>query len=770
MEAPPVVEEWKPVPANTYFSKYEASSLGRIRNISTGRIVPGHIDKKTNYVTSSLSGDNDTVSKTQKHHELIAAAFIPGKGNVGHINGVAFDNRSVNLFRCNTNNKIHGRYADGIHNGEALRIGQYNAQGNLLEEFNNVYAAIYSANVSLEELTRAIINSTQVNGFVWKYTNQNLPNEIWKLMELNHTKIAVSSHGRIRLDTLITYGALSMKRILHINIKGKLYSVDKLVCSAFKGPATGDERYVSHRDRINSSNHKDNLEWSEVPDSDYCDTTSNSKQPVTGRPIAKIDPKTNEIIEIFKTVTDAVESLRALLAKNSDNVIKVRHECIAAAARSAGSEGKCYIRYGFKWRYVDPRDYRIIIAPLGLEKEADRAIKDICEEFMNMPDETLVPIDLSVLDVTDAMMYGGLELPEDILDIPLFADDALTEFEKKNKDLPGEIWKSHPFEPISKYMISNMGRVKHIKLGVHDGYRPEGKYLYSSLCCDDGVVRIYRHNRLVAGTFLPPEPGKPIVDHINHNIIDNRVSNLRWVTYSENSFNTVLSTLARTNGRKIRSIHPKTGITKLYNSLAEATRFHTMGQCNSSHIGEAARGKRRLAFGHKWEYVFEDDLEGEIWIIYLLKDTHIQVSNKGRIKSLSDVMYKQKLNGNYLYVNVKDGIYRVHRIICEAFHGPPPTPEQDTVNHIDHDPENNDIDNLEWASTKEQNTHRNAPVNFHSTGKRVIQFDVESNEIIEIWPSLRYLCDQLDLSVDTIRNGLIGDGYIILDEYGLRYA
>lgn len=770
MEAPPVVEEWKPVPASTYFSRYEASSLGRIRNISTGRIVPGYIDKKSNYVTSSLSGDNDTVSKTQKHHELIAAAFIPGKGTVGHINGVAFDNRSTNLFRYTDNNKLRGRYADGIHSGEALCVGKYNAKGNLLEEFNNVYAAIYNANVSLEDLTKAIIHSAPVNEVTWKYTNQNLPNEAWKLIELNGVKIAVSSHGRIRLDTLITYGALSTKKILHINIKGKLYSVDRIVCRAFKGPVVGDERYVSHRDRINSSNHKDNLEWSKVPDSNHCDTSSNSKQPVTGRPIAKIDPITNEVIEIFKTVTDAVESLRSLLAKDGNNSIKVRHECIAAAARAADSEGICHIRYGFKWRYVDPRDHRIIIDPIGLKKESDRSIRDICDEFMNMPDEILVPTDSGVSCVTDAMMHGGLELPEDIFGVPLFTDDDLTDFEKKNRDLPGEIWKSHPFEPISKYMISSMGRIKHIKLGVHDGYRPEGKYLYSSLNCDDGVVRIYRHNRLVAGTFLPLEPGKPIVDHINHNIIDNRVSNLRWVTYSENSFNTVLSTLARTNGRKIRSIHPKTGVTKLYNSLAEATRFHTMGRCSSSSIGDVARGKAKLAYGHKWEYVFDDDLEGEVWIIYFLKDTHIQVSNKGRIKSLSDVMYKQKLNGNYLYVNVKDGIHRVHRVICEAFHGPPPTPEQDTVNHIDHDPENNDIDNLEWASTKEQNTHRKAPVDFHSTGKRVIQFEVESNKTIEIWPSLRYLCEQLDLSVYTIRNGLIGDGYIILEEYGLRYA
>lgn len=49
--------------------------------------------------------------------------------------------------------------------------------------------------------------------------------------------------------------------------------------------------------------------------------------------------------------------------------------------------------------------------------------------------------------------------------------------------------------------------------------------------------------------------------------------------------------------------------------------------------------------------------------------------------------------------------YKVHRLICEAFHGPPPD-GQNVCLHIDENSANNRADNLKWGTQKE---NLNAP-------------------------------------------------------------
>jgi len=49
----------------------------------------------------------------------------------------------------------------------------------------------------------------------------------------------------------------------------------------------------------------------------------------------------------------------------------------------------------------------------------------------------------------------------------------------------------------------------------------------------------------------------------------------------------------------------------------------------------------------------------------------------------------------------------VHRLICEAFHGPPPTAKHQ-VRHLDGDPKNNRPENLRWGSQVENWLDRKA--------------------------------------------------------------
>ena len=58
-----------------------------------------------------------------------------------------------------------------------------------------------------------------------------------------------------------------------------------------------------------------------------------------------------------------------------------------------------------------------------------------------------------------------------------------------------------------------------------------------------------RIHRLVAIHYIPNPENKPQVDHINRDISNNDISNLRWVTKSENNQNKGLSSI-NTSGHK----------------------------------------------------------------------------------------------------------------------------------------------------------------------------------------------------------------------------
>lgn len=49
--------------------------------------------------------------------------------------------------------------------------------------------------------------------------------------------------------------------------------------------------------------------------------------------------------------------------------------------------------------------------------------------------------------------------------------------------------------------------------------------------------KLYRLNRLIALAFIPNPDNLPVVDHINRDRKDNRISNLRWASFKDNALN-----------------------------------------------------------------------------------------------------------------------------------------------------------------------------------------------------------------------------------------
>jgi len=95
-----------------------------------------------------------------------------------------------------------------------------------------------------------------------------------------------------------------------------------------------------------------------------------------------------------------------------------------------------------------------------------------------------------------------------------------------------EEWRK--IEGFEQYEVSSEGRVRRfnkIKLpGMSDGY-------YQVKLCKDGMGVSKKIHRLVGEAFIPKIEGKDTLDHINRDKLDNRVSNLRWATRSEQNIN-----------------------------------------------------------------------------------------------------------------------------------------------------------------------------------------------------------------------------------------
>lgn len=99
-----------------------------------------------------------------------------------------------------------------------------------------------------------------------------------------------------------------------------------------------------------------------------------------------------------------------------------------------------------------------------------------------------------------------------------------------------EKWKSIP--EFDNYQISNMGSVKNVKNNkIRKASPPSAKTKYYKIILyQGGHTKTFDIHRLVGQVFCQ----KPVTDeyleihHINGNTFDNRATNLKWVTRSQN--------------------------------------------------------------------------------------------------------------------------------------------------------------------------------------------------------------------------------------------
>lgn len=217
-------------------------------------------------------------------------------------------------------------------------------------------------------------------------------------------------------------------------------------------------------------------------------------------------------------------------------------------------------------------------------------------------------------------------------------------------DTEDEIWK----QVTVNLHVSSLGNVKawdpiH---GWRGPYKPKPQA--------NGYVT-FQHNhvkynlaREVAKAFLGPPADDETVDHKNNVRDENRITNLRWATRTEQRLNQ--------QGRKSRNASvPDTNQDILMGEI-----WITIGRYCVSNMG---RAQVMYPHGNAWGPIFTP-----------------QPSRKNR------------------YALIGRG-HAFHLLVAEAFLGPKPGPTF-TIDHIDRNPANNRADNLRWASKTEQNYNR----------------------------------------------------------------
>lgn len=187
-------------------------------------------------------------------------------------------------------------------------------------------------------------------------------------------------------------------------------------------------------------------------------------------------------------------------------------------------------------------------------------------------------------------------------------------------DLPNETWKDLCFETNNEqhnymglYMISNYGRIKSLTRNIDSQQKiiyerilkpvKAGRGYLKVCLSNNGVVKQFNIHKLVALVFIPNEEDGLIVDHIDCNRTNNKVTNLRWCTYRENSCHTRRHKIIITvNGKQKLITQYKRGgeIVGVYPSCADASRKTGFSH---SFICRACKNENFTTGSYRWGYI-----------------------------------------------------------------------------------------------------------------------------------------------------------------------
>ena len=214
-------------------------------------------------------------------------------------------------------------------------------------------------------------------------------------------------------------------------------------------------------------------------------------------------------------------------------------------------------------------------------------------------------------------------------------------------------------------------------------------------------------HRAVAEAFgLPGQSAERCqVNHTDGDRSNNRLENLEWVSAAENVKHSHDTNAQRRQcgPRQSKPVEARRlGTDKWVRFASTAEAAQALG-LSSDCVSSCARGRQQRCGDYELRFADPTEpsmLDGEEW--RTVGSRGAAVSSCGRYRDCRGVVRTpQPVRSGYVSISIAYKKRVIHRVIAEAFDLPGRTAERDEINHIDGNPSNNHLSNLEWVSRSE---------------------------------------------------------------------